>query len=88
MSERPPTELSPAKVNAKAIFLAGIIGWVVGILVLAGLHLAGLHPPGRYTAICVAGIVLGSIGYAWAYRLHLIDDGGLAGPREHARHED
>lgn len=88
MSDTPPTELSPAKVNAKAIFLAGIIGWTLGMLVLGAMHLAGANPPGRYFTICVAGIVLGSVGYAWAHRMHLIDDAGMAEEQAPGRHEE
>ncbi|MPV48570.1 MULTISPECIES: DUF2530 domain-containing protein [unclassified Pseudactinotalea] len=88
MSETPPSELSPARVNAKAIFLAGIVGWILTIAALAIMRLAGAAPSNRYFLICIAGIVLGSIGYAWAHRMHLIDDAGMSENQEPARDED
>lgn len=66
------------QVNAKAIFVAGVVSWLAGLAVLGVLYLVDLAPPSRYISVCIAGVVLGSIGYAWAHRKHLIDDAGMS----------
>jgi hypothetical protein len=68
--ERVPQELEPARVNAKAIFVAGTVGWLVALLAVGVLHLLGQHPDGRIALMSAAGLGLGALGYGWAHLVH------------------
>lgn len=74
----PPPDLRPARVNVKALFLAGTIAWLIGLLGVGVAFLAGRSPDSRLAWVCVAGIVLGSIGYWWVHVVHLVDDEGMS----------
>ncbi|SEE93771.1 DUF2530 domain-containing protein [Ruania alba] len=78
MRDHPRQELRPAKVNAKALFVIGTSAWLLGLLTLGVMHLAERTPDGRYAWVCVAGIVLGAVGYWWAHKVHLINDEGMS----------
>ncbi|WP_169579592.1 DUF2530 domain-containing protein [Ruania albidiflava] len=73
-----PPELKPARVNVKALFLAGTIAWLLGLLGVGVAFLAGRSPDPRLALVCVAGIVLGMIGYWWVHVVHLVDDEGMS----------
>ena len=73
-----PPELKPARVNVKALFLAGTIAWVLGLLGVGVASLAGRSPDGRLALVCVAGIVLGAIGYWWVHVVHLVNREGMS----------
>lgn len=72
MSNDPPHVLTPAPINAKAVFGVGTILWCVALMVLGVLHLTDISIPGRYPIICGAGIALGVVGYWWAHQAHLV----------------
>ncbi|UFU03614.1 hypothetical protein LQF12_03110 [Ruania suaedae] len=74
----PSKQLAPAKVNAKVLFVVGSLAWAVMLATLGVLHLAGASPDGRLAWVAVAGLALGTCGYGWAHRIHLIDDEGMA----------
>lgn len=70
--------LRPAKVNAKALFGVGTIAWMAALLGIGVAFLAGRAPDSRLAWVCLAGILLGAIGYLWAHKVHLIDDKGMS----------
>ncbi|UFU07284.1 DUF2530 domain-containing protein [Ruania halotolerans] len=78
MRDHPRRELRPARVNAKALFAVGNCAWLLGLVILGVLHLREHSPDGRYALVCLAGIVLGAVGYWWAHKVHLIDDEGMS----------
>lgn len=67
--ERVPQELEPARVNAKAIFVVGTVGWLAALAAVAVLHVLGTHPDGRVAVMAATGLVLGGLGYGWAHAL-------------------
>lgn len=73
-----PPVLTAAAINAKVVFRVGVLLWTGALVVLAVLHFTGTSIPGRYPIICATGIALGTLGYWWAHRVHLIDDDGIA----------
>jgi len=73
-----PPELRPARVNVKALFLAGTIAWLAGLLGVGVAFLADRSPDPRLALVCVAGIVLGAIGYWWVHVVHLVGDDGMS----------
>lgn len=62
-----PQELRPAEVNTKALFLTGTALWTLALLVVCVLHLVGRPLDGRLALMCLAGLLLGAAGYAWAH---------------------
>jgi hypothetical protein len=77
--DRPaPKELAPARVNAKALVLIGIGLWLAALVVLGVLHLTGSVIDGRWPLICVAGLILGWVGFWLMHRIHLINDEGIS----------
>ncbi len=64
--------------NVKALFLAGMIAWLVALLGVGVAFLAGRSPDARLALVCVAGIVLGAIGYWWVHVVHLVGDDGMS----------
>src|SRR5699024_1726697 len=73
-----PPELRPARVNVKALFLAGTIAWLAGLLGVGVAFLADRSPDSRLALVCVAGVVLGVIGYWWVHVVHLVDHDGMS----------
>lgn len=69
--ERTPQELEPARVNVKAVLIAGTVGWLVALVVLLVLHLSGHNPDGRLFWMIGAGLGLGALGWLWAHLRHL-----------------
>lgn len=64
-----PQELQPARVNAKKLFFTGSAFWVVALIAVGALHLAGRSLDGRVALMCVTGLVLGALGYVWAHAI-------------------
>jgi len=62
-----PQELRPARVNTKRLFFTGVACWLVALVAVGVLHLAGRPLDGRLALMCVAGLVLGILGYVWAH---------------------
>lgn len=64
-----PQELRPAHVNTKRLFFTGSLCWLVALVALGVMHLAGRSPDGRLALVCLVGIVLGGAGYVWAHAI-------------------
>jgi len=71
-------ELRPARVNAKALFLAGTGAWLAGLIGFGVAELADRSPDPLLAWICVAGILFGAAGYWWAHLVNLVDDEGMS----------
>ena len=65
--EHRPQELRPARVNIKKLFLTGSVCWLVALIALGVLALAGRSLDGRLALMCVVGLLLGGIGYVWSH---------------------
>lgn len=48
--------------------LVGLLAWLVGLAVVAAAPLLGMELPGPWLWTCIAGVVLGSLGLAFAQR--------------------
>lgn len=62
-----PQELRPARVNTKALFLVGSVGWLVAMLVVVALLASGRTLDERLVPLCVCGLALGLVGTLWAH---------------------
>ncbi len=64
-----PQELHPARVNTTKLFLTGTVGWIVALAVVGILQLAGRTPDTRLVPMCLVGLALGAMGWAWAHTI-------------------
>ncbi|WP_403021207.1 DUF2530 domain-containing protein [Salinibacterium sp. GXW1014] len=67
-SERRPNP-EPVETDDRKPLVVGLIAWVLGLIaVVAAPALFGVELPSMWLWSCIAGIVLGSLGLAYAQR--------------------
>lgn len=63
-------EITPMRVNMRAVFLLGTAAWLAGALTVGIWLLAGSGARADWLSICGAGVAIGLVGWAWSRWRH------------------
>ena len=62
-----PSTLTPLPVDLRRVILAGVLAWLVALIVIGVLALTGTTT-GRGVWVCLTGMLLGGLGLVWERR--------------------